>query len=306
MRNDFVKQVKKEMEKNEDIFFLTADLGFNALEQIRDTFPDRFINVGIAEANMIGVASGLALTGKTVIAYSIASFLSMRAFEQIRVDACYHNLNVKLFGAGGGFNYAPHGVTHHTIEDLAIMRALPNMKIFNPAYSWEATEVTHATLTCDGPTYTRLGKAPATDFSKTGWKFEIGRAYEVKNGKNIVILSTGNILDVAMRTAKILEKSLRKTVSVLSIPSVKPLDNKLILEKAKSAEALFTMEEHSIHGGLGGAVAELLSQANATPETFKIFGFPDRFVKDVGNRDYLLNKVNLSSDTLAETIKKLI
>ncbi len=134
MRNDFVKQLHKEMEKNPDIIFITGDLGFNALEPLQKAFPDRFINAGIAEANMIGVASGLALTGKKVIVYSIASFATMRCYEQIRTDVCYHNLDVKIVGTGGGFNYATHGVTHHTIEDTAIMNVLPNMTVLHPTY----------------------------------------------------------------------------------------------------------------------------------------------------------------------------
>ena len=132
------------MEQNPNIVFLTADLGFNALEGIKDKFPERFINVGIAEQHLIGMAAGLALEGKKVIAYSIASFSSMRPYEQIRTDVCYHNLDVKIIGAGGGVNYASHGITHHTLEDLAIMSVLPNMKILSPAYSWEATEATKA------------------------------------------------------------------------------------------------------------------------------------------------------------------
>jgi transketolase len=307
MRNDFVKQTMIEMEKNKNIFFLTGDLGFNALEPIRDAFPDRFINVGIAEANMIGVASGLALSGKTVIAYSIASFLTMRAYEQIRTDVCYHNLNVKLFGPGGGYNYAAHGITHHTVEDIAIMRVLPHMKVLNPAYSWEASGATKVALNCDGPTYTRLAKNPAMKFDSPKSSFELGRGYEIKNGKDIVILSTGNILDVAFDTARLIESSTKKSVSVISMPSIKPLASKLILNKAKNAEAMFTMEEHSEVGGFGGAVAELLVQNNVKLKVFKIFGLPaDRFIKDVGSRDYLLSKAGLSSMLLSDSIKKLL
>ncbi|MBI2482134.1 MAG: hypothetical protein HYV76_01030 [Candidatus Vogelbacteria bacterium] len=302
MRHDFVKQVLVEMKKNPNIFFLTADLGFNALESIRDKFPDRFINVGVAEANMIGVATGLALNGKTVITYSIASFLTLRCFEQIRTDVCYHNLNVKLFGAGGGYNYATHGVTHHTVEDIAIMRALPNMQVMCPAYSWEAAGATKAALTTPGPTYMRLSKNPGTDFSQSKWQFKIGQGYEIKPGQDIVMISTGNILDLAIATAEKVESVLKKKVSVISMPSVKPLDHKLILTKTKKARAIFTIEEHSLIGGLGGAVAELLLSSLIRPKLFKSFGLPDHFIKNVGNRDYLLDQAGLSANNLSKQI----
>lgn len=305
MRNSFVKQTLIEMKKNENIFFLTGDLGFNALEPIRDAFPDRFINVGIAEANMIGIASGLALTGKTVIAYSIASFLTLRCFEQIRTDICYHNLNVKMFGAGGGYNYATHGVTHHTVEDLAIMRALPHMKVMAPAYVWEAEMATKASLTSKGPTYMRLGKSPKEHFEKSNWKFEIGKGFEVKKGDDIVLVSTGNILDVALEAGNAIEKKLGKSVSVISMPSVKPLDNRLILNKAKKAKAFFTLEEHGIIGGLGGAISELFMESSIRPKKFKMFGFPDRFIKDVGGRDFLLSKVGLDAESIVKNVIKI-
>lgn len=305
MRHDFVKQVLIEMEKNPNIFFLTADLGFNALEGIRDRFPDRFVNVGIAEANMIGVATGLALSGKTVICYSIASFVTLRCFEQIRTDVCYHNLNVKLFGAGGGYNYATHGVTHHTVEDIAIMRSLPEMKVICPAYAWEASGATKTALTTPGPTYTRLSKSPGIDFSQPKWEFKIGQGYEIKSGQDITIISTGNILDLAIDTANKVEAILKKKVSVISMPSVKPLDDKLILSKIKKTKALFTIEEHSTIGGLGGAVAELLLASPLRPKIFKSFGLPDHFIKDVGGREYLLTKAGLSADNLSKQIINL-
>src|SRR3990167_8527425 len=160
MRRDFVTQVLIEMERDPSIVFLTGDLGFNALEKIKERFPDRFLNVGIAEQHMVGMASGLALEGKKVIVYSIASFATMRPYEQIRDDVCYHNLDVKIVGTGGGYNYATHGTTHHTIEDFAIMRVLPHMRVLAPAYSWEAREATKTMMRAKGPFYMRLGKGP--------------------------------------------------------------------------------------------------------------------------------------------------
>lgn len=304
MRNDFVRQMQKEMARDKSVYFLTADLGFKALEPIEKAFPDRFINVGIAEQHMLGMAAGLALEGKKVIAYSIASFTSMRAFEQVRDDVCYHNLDVKLVGAGGGYNYAAHGVTHHTVEDLAIMRALPHMKVLNPGYSWEAAEATKAMLRTKGPFYVRLGKSPGIHFEKPSFKFALGRGFVVRDGRDIVIFSTGNVLDVAIKAAELAEKSSTHTVAVVSMPSVKPLDEALLRKLAKSAKAVFTLEEHSTIGGLGSAVKEVLFDASLRP-AFHAFGLPaDKFLKDVGDRNYLLDLVGLSPEKLAADIRR--
>jgi len=293
------------MERNKNIIFLTGDLGYNALEPIQKTFPERFINVGIAEGNMLGLAAGLALSGKKVIAYSIASFLTMRPYEQIRSDICYDNLDVKLFGPGGGFNYPTHGHTHHTIEDVAIMNVLPNMKVVCPAYSWEAREATRTLIRHSGPTYMRLSKSPGVNYEKAGWKFELGKSYHIRNGKDVVLISTGNILDVVMATANLIEKKSGKKVGVISMPSLKPIDDKLIKHLAKTCSLICTLEEHSIIGGLGSIVSNILSQSQCASR-LKVFGIPDRFIKDVGSRDYLLAKIGLEPKTLSAKIIRLL
>src|SRR3989344_1842048 len=309
MRNDFVKQTLIEMERNRDIIFLTGDLGFNALEPIRDKFPKRFINAGIAEGNMIGLAAGLALTGKKVICYSIASFLTMRPYEQIRTDVCYDNLDVKLFAPGGGYNYPTHGVTHHTIEDVAIMNVLPNMTLVCPGYSWEAREATSALIRHKGPTYMRLSKSPGEHYQHKSWKFQLGKGYEVRKGKDAVLISTGNILDMVLATAELIEKKSKKKirVGVVSMPCLKPIDQKLIKNLAKQYPLICTIEEHSMIGGLGSIVASLLGQSPVSSKSrFQMFGIPDLFIKDVGSRNYLLAKVGLEPKVLSGQILKLL
>ena len=307
MRNDFVKQTLLEMERDKNIFFLTGDLGFNALELIQKRFPSRFINAGIAEGNMIGLAAGLALTGKKVICYSIASFLTMRPYEQIRTDICYDNLDVKLFGPGGGYNYPTHGVTHHTIEDVAIMNVLPNMTVVCPAYSWEAREATSALIRRNGPTYMRLSKSPGEHYQHKKWRFGLGKGYEIRKGKDVALISTGNILDAVIETARLIEKKSGKKVGVVSMPCLKPIDEKLILGLAKSSKLICTIEEHSIIGGLGSIVASILVQSPVSNRSrFRMFGIPDRFVKDVGSRNYLLDKAGLSPKILSTRILKLL
>ena len=301
MRNDFTKQVNIEMKKNKNIIFLTGDLGFNALESIRTNFPDRFINVGVAEANMIGIAAGLALTGKKVITYSIAPFITLRAYEQIRNDICYQNLDVKVVGTGGGFNYSTHGLSHHSIEDLAIMSVMPNMEVFSPSYSWEAKESIRAMIKSKGPAYIRLGKNPALDYSKPDFKFVVGQGYIIKPGKDILLMITGNILDYGVTIANIIKEEVGLNICLVSMPSIKPIDEEWFLKVAKNMKMVATMEEHSLHGGLASKISMIFSQSGLNKK-FLPFGIPDRFIKDVGNRDFLLKKSGLNPETVSKKI----
>ncbi len=294
------------MEKNHNIVFLTADLGFNALESIKERFPKRFINVGIAEQHLIGMAAGLALEGKKVIAYSIASFASMRPYEQIRTDVCYHNLDVKIIGTGGGVNYATHGVTHHTIEDIAIMNVLPHMKVLSPAYGWEAKEATKALMKDTGPAYMRLGKSPGIDYAKSDFTFKFGKGYLVKEGSEVLLISTGNILDIVMNAATLIEENYGFSVGVISMPSIKPIDEDLIVKHATNAQGVFTIEEHSVIGGLGSIVKGLLWEHGVMKKKFKSFGFEDDFVKVVGERDYLLESTGIEANLLAKNVGEIM
>ncbi len=295
-----------EMKRDPSIVFLTADLGFNALEPIEKAFPQRFINVGISEQHMIGMAAGLAFEGKKVVAYSIASFASMRPFEMIRDDVCYHNLDVKIIGVGGGYNYGTAGVTHHTVEDFAIMRVLPHMKVFAPGYSWEAREATQALMKDKGPAYIRLGKSPGVAYEKKDFKFTIGKGYVVKEGKDVVLVSTGNVLDLTLKTAETLEKA-GHSVCVLSMPTIKPFDTTIIKKVSTGAKGVFTIEEHSTTGGLGTAVKEALFDMDIRNVRFHSFGVPkDEFLRAVGGRDYLLAQVGLTPEKIAKKITTIL
>lgn len=307
MRRDFVKQILVEMDADPNIVFLTADLGFNALEEVERRFPERFYNVGIAEQHMVGMAAGLALEGKKVITYSIASFATMRPYEQIRTDICYHDLDVKIIGTGGGYNYPNHGVTHHTVEDLAIMSVLPHMVVLNPGHSWEAREATRAIIAHKGPAYLRLGRSPGVAYEQKGHKFKIGKGYVVREGKDIVLFSTGNVLDVAIASAERLALAGYRSVAVISMPTVRPLDQALVMQYATNAKGVFTIEEHSTVGGLGSQVAMVLREVGRRGQVFHMFGFPpDRFVKDVGDRDYLLRKVGIEPGAISKKIGQML
>lgn len=305
MRNDFVKQTLEEMGRNESIIFLTADLGFKALEPIREAFPERFVNVGVAEQNMISIAAGLAIEGKRVITYSIAPFAVFRPFEQIRLDICYHNLDVKIIGTGGGFNYPNHGVSHHSIEDLGILATLPNMTVVCPAYSWEAREATKTLLNFSGPAYLRLGKSPGINYQKNDWKFQIGKGYQVRPGEKIVIFVSGNILDLVEKTAKLIEKKTEMRVGIISMPSIKPFDKKLIKKVASRALLVASVEEHVAQGGLGAGIAQVMAHERLSP-IFLTFCLPDKFIKAVGDREYLLRQVGISPEAIAQKLLKVI
>ena len=305
MRNDFVKQIHKEMELDKSIVFLTGDLGFNALEGLMKDFPNRFYNVGIAEQNMAGMAAGLALSGHKVIIYSIASFVTMRCYEQIRTDICYHNLDVKIIGAGGGYNYSDNGITHHTIEDIALMSALPNMKVFCPSHSWEATGATREMVRDKGPAYIRLGISPHIDYQKPDWVFKAGKSYILKPGKDIALFFTGNITDTVFGVAELLEKNHKLSTEIISLPTIKPLDKKIILDKSLKTKGIFTVEEHSVIGGLGSMVGALLAKANYN-FPFHHFGIKDEFVKEVGNWKYLREVAGLGPKNISKEINKII
>lgn len=260
MRDAFVKTLEGLFSIHKDAMLLSADLGFRLFDDIRRIAPERFCNTGIAEANMIGVAAGLALSGKNVYCYSIIPFLVMRAFEQIRIDIDYHNLNVKLVGSGGGFTYGFEGFTHFAVEDIAVMRSLQNTAVVAPADSTEARALAAASMEYPGPLYMRFGRTeePVKDGVTAG--FRIGRAIVLEEGGHIAIIANGGMVHTAKQASAMLKKR-GITTTVASFHTVKPLDAETLLQIASSHKAVFTIEEHSINGGLGSAVIEALSDA---------------------------------------------
>ena len=225
MRNTFVRTLVKLAEQDERIFVITPDLGFSVLEEFEEKFPNRFLNVGIAEANAVSIASGLALSGKIVYVYSIMPFVTMRPFEQIRVDIAYMNTNVRLVGVGAGVTYGPAGATHHSIEDIAIMRALPNMTLFSPCDPYEVEKITEESINHQGPIYFRLAKKGEPIISNQESKIELGKAnfIEKNENSNIAILFTGNASDIALEVSSELKKRGFST-DVISFHTIKPFD----------------------------------------------------------------------------------
>jgi len=298
MRKEAIAQLIKQAEINDKIVLLTGDLGFSVLEEFRDKFPDRFFNIGIAEQNMMGIAAGLALTGKIVFVYSIIPFLTMRCFEQIRNDVCYQNLNVKLIGVGAGVLYGSAGPSHHAIEDISILRSLPNMKILSPADIFEAEMSVSAAIQNEGPTYIRLG-AEKEKIHDSHSKFIFGKGIEIGNG-DIVLITHGDMLRNVINVGnKLKEQNLNS--KIISIHTIKPLDNKLISDCIQNSKAIFCIEEHSIIGGLGSSISEIIAESNKGI-IFKRIGLNDIFIKDVGNKEFIQQKFKLNPDSIFEEI----
>ncbi len=306
MRTAFIKTLMEIAEKDENIYLLTGDLGFSVFEDFARKFPERYINCGVAEQNMIGVAAGLALSGKKPIVYSIIPFLIMRPFEQIRNDICIQNLNVKIVGVGGGLSYGSLGSTHHAIEDLAIMRSLPNMTVLVPADPIETSLAVRAMFKLKGPAYLRLGKSKEENIHQKPFNFKIGKGNLVKNGKDITIVGAGPIVKSAILAADLLKKECGISVRVISMATVKPLDKNIIIKAAKETKAIFTVEEHNIIGGLGEGVAAVLAELPNNKANFKRVGINDHFVKKVGDQNYLKEKESISSDAIKKTIKNFL
>jgi len=306
MRDLFIKTLSELCEKYPDIILVTGDLGFGVLNEYKKRFPSNFINAGVAEQNMTGIATGLALEGKKVFTYSIANFPTLRCLEQIRNDACYHNANVTIVSIGGGFSYGALGISHHATEDLAILRSLPDITIICPAGKWEIENATKAIYGHQGTCYLRIDKSMGDDSpSVKSENFEIGKGRVLYEGSNCTIIVTGGILEEALIAKNILSE-VGIEVKIISMHTIKPIDTELIIAACKSTQILITLEEHTIIGGLGGAVAEIIAENSINHLTFKRMGLNKGFSSIVGSQKYLRKRYKIDSLSIANTIKGLV
>ncbi len=299
MRDAFVSTLYKESLKNEKIEVILGDLGFKIFDEYRSTFPNRIFDGGIQEQNMIGVAAGLSMTGRTIVTYSIANFQSLRALEQIRNDCCYNNRNVKIVSSGAGYIYGSLGMSHHQTEDISVLRAIPNITIFSPCDKYESEACTRAMLNTEGTFYLRIGRGGEECLhSEPINDFKIGNCYEVyKGNSDVAIYSTGAISSYAYHIAKSLG------LSLYTFPTIKPLNKEQIIDISNKYRHIFTLEENNVCGGFGSAIAELLIGLDKHPKV-TILGIPDIYQSITGHREFLLDKVDLSEDKLLERIKK--
>lgn len=305
MRDDFVKRLFALAEHNDRIMLLTADLGYNVLNEFAAKYPTQFLNVGVAEQNMTGLATGMALEGLIVFTYSIANFSTLRCLEQIRNDAAYHDANVKIVSVGSGFSYGPLGMSHHATEDLAILRAIPGITIFSPGDSWEAMEATTAAVETAGTCYLRLDKSAAGRNEAPGEKFIVGQPRLRRQGTDVTIIATGGIVEEALRAAESLAAE-KIQARVLGVHTLRPLDVQPILQAARETGAVITLEEHTIDGGLGGLVAETLLENGAVPKRFRRMGLRNGFSSIVGSQEYLRQRYGLDAAAVRATALELL
>ncbi|QIZ07555.1 transketolase family protein [Priestia megaterium] len=270
-----ISEVLEELAKeNRDILVLTSDSrGSASLVNFGKELPDQIVEVGIAEQNLVGIASGLAASGKKPFVASPACFLSMRSIEQIKVDVAYSNTNVKLIGISGGVSYGALGMSHHSLQDLAVTRAIPGLDVMMPADRHEAKKMIKALVEYDRPVYLRIGRNPVEDsYVSEDYEFQIGKAVTMKEGTDITIIATGETVRIALDSAEALQQE-GIDCRVINMHTIKPLDKEAILRAAQETGRIITIEEHSIYGGLGSAVAEVVSQSHPIP--VKILGLPD-------------------------------
>ena len=307
MRTAFIEALYELAEQDRRIWLLTGDLGYSVLERFASHFPDRFVNVGVAEQNMMGVATGLALCGNVVFTYSIANFPTIRCLEQIRNDVCYHNLNVKVVSVGGGLAYGSAGYTHHAVEDIAVMRTMPNMTVVAPGDPVETVLATRAVASHHGPCYLRLGKAGEPTVHESPPDFQIGKALVVRQGRDITLVSTGGMLNTAMEVAQLLNHD-GISARILSMHTVRPIDRKSLLLAMEETNYLVCLEEHGISGGLASAVAEalLLNSGFISPIPLYQFGLASDTYLSVGSQSYLHSINGLTSKQIAERILALM
>ena len=293
-----------ELGEKYDIVVMDADLSKSTkTDTFKKKFPERFINTGIAEGNMLSTAAGIASTGKIVFASSFAMFAAGRAFEQIRNSVAYPHLNVKIGATHAGISVGEDGATHQCLEDIGIMRTIPGMIILNPADHVEAMAAVEAAVKYDGPVYLRFGRLPVAQiFDENTYKFELGKGVQLAEGTDATIIATGLMVPYALEARDIL-KNEGIDAAVINIHTIKPIDREIIAQAAKKTGAIVTAEEHNVNGGLGSAVAEVLCEECPVP--MLRVGTQDVFGKS-GKPYELLKEYGLSAENIAENVKKAI
>ncbi len=305
MRNAFAAEITELAATEKGLVLLSGDIGNRLFDNYKKRFPERFFNCGVAEANMVSVAAGMALDGLRPITYTIASFMTTRCLEQIRVDVCYHNVPVIIVGVGGGLSYAANGGTHHSCEDIGFLRMLPNMTVICPGDPVETRLGLRAALERNGPVYIRLGKKGEPVVHQTEPEFTLGKGITVRKGTDVCLLSTGNILPVAVEAASRLEQH-GVSAQVVSNHTVKPLDLELLAHAFANFSAVVTVEEHSVLGGLGGSVAEWLSEQAPQRARLGRIGTPDGFLHEAGDQEYARQRFGLTADGVTGKVMKVL
>ena len=301
MRTIFNKVLLELAEKDPRIHMVLADIGYGEIEGFAKKFPERYYNCGVMEQNMTGVACGIAMEGNIAVTYSIANFPTLRCLEQIRNDVCYHNANVKIVNIGGGVSYGALGVSHHSTEDIAILRALPNMVVVVPCDLQEAEAATRAVFQYEGPVFYRCGYKNEKDIHHRPFQFELGKAITVEDGDDATIIFCGPIGYEAQKAVfAAREKGIN--VRLISLHTIKPIDREAIIKAAKETGRIITVEEHNLSGGLGSAVAEVLADEGCLNVRMKRMALPDINVHQVGSQQWLRDYYHLSAPFIEQEI----
>ncbi len=305
MRDTFVRALMAIARRDKRVMLLTGDLGFGVLTPFAEAFPEQFLNVGVAEQNMTGVATGLALEGRIVFTYSIGNFPTLRCLEQIRNDVCYHNANVKIVCIGGGFCYGALGISHHATEDLAIMRVLPQMQVMAPGDPAETHLITQIAYEASGPCYLRLGRGGEAKVHQNPVKVSLGQGIPLYPQGDVALLATGGILGQAVTARQILGDQ-GVSASLHSLPFLQPLDHDLIRRLAQTSRLVVTIEEHNIIGGLGGAAAEVLAELPGPKAPLLRLGLRAGFSCEVGDQEYLRKTYGLSPEAISQSVREAL
>ena len=291
LRTAFIDTLRELARIDDRIFLLTADMGYSVFETFRDEFPDRFLNTGIAEQNTIGIAAGLAARGKIVYVYSIIPFVTMRCFEQVRLDLAYNFMNVKLVGVGAGLTYGPLGSSHHALEDIAIMRSLPDMTVLCPGDPIETRELIKRSFEYEGPVYIRLGKNGEPKIHSDQTRIEIGKSITVLEGNDMALITTSNMLETGKKWVEEWKQD-GVNVSLISMPSLKPFDSSTVKNLIDKEIPIITLEEHSVIGGLGSIISQVIA-TTGKPVKFQQIGINDKFSHVVGGHEFQRKKFML-------------
>jgi transketolase len=301
MRKTALEQIYKLAKKDKRVVFIGSDVGAGTLENFKKEMPERYFMEGISEQHLIGFMAGLALNGKIPYLNTIAAFLTRRCYEQIFLDACMHNLKIRLVGSGGGFVYAPLGTSHLAMDDIALMKTIPNMTIIAPADAAQMEKLMPQTVNYPGPIYIRLAKG-YDPIVTTRFPFTIGKAIPIIEGKKILILTTGVTLQIALEALPLLIKE-GVCPTILHIPTIKPLDTKAILSYAKRNSLIITIEEAFLSAGLGSSIAELFSDSDVLKKsTLRRIGIPDVIPNKYGTQKELLKRYHITSQNIVKVI----
>lgn len=301
MRNEFAKTITELAQKKKNIILLAGDIGNKLFDDFKKNNPKRFYNCGVAEANMTGVASGLAASGFRPVTYTITPFNTLRCFEQIRLDICYPNLPVIIVGTGSGLSYASLGATHHSMEDISILKTLPNLQIICPGDQREVREALIKAYESNRPTYIRLGKKGEPIVHKKKPKFQIGKSIFIKRGHHLSILGVGNALSIANECEEILRRK-KISADLISFHTPKPIDHKLLKNLFKSKKLIVVIEEHGLIGGVGSGILEWASDNGFNSRKVLRFGGPDKFLTGCGNQNEARNLIGLTASNISRKV----